>query len=82
MTKESIVFFLGIVVFIVPHIGVPEVWKTYALATAGIVLIIVGYALRRKAYIRSIENVNGERDTDSFTENRGSRAKSEEKLNV
>jgi len=75
MTKESIVFFLGMVVFVVPHIGIPDNWKLYLYALSGIVLMIVGYSLRQKAYIRSIEKENGERDTDSFVENVGTRNK-------
>lgn len=74
MTKESIVFFLGAIVFVLPHVGVPESWKVYAFSAIGIVLMIVGYSLRRRAYIRSIEKEDGERDADSFTENVGSRS--------
>ena len=77
MTRESIVFFFGMVVFLVPHVGIPEDWKVYAYAVSGIILMIVGYSLRQKAYIRSIEKENGERDTDSFVESVGSRSKEE-----
>jgi len=82
MTRESIVFFLGIVVFLVPHVGVPENWKVYAYAVIGIILMIVGYSLRQKAFIRSIEKEDGERDTDSFVENVGTRGKEDSQLNV
>lgn len=80
MTKESIVFFLGMVIFVVPHIGVPDSWKVYAYALSGLILMVVGYSLRQKAYIRSIEKENGERDTDSFVENVGSRSKESTEL--
>jgi len=73
MTRESIVFILGIFIFLLPHIGIPEDWKVYAYSTAGILLMMVGYSLRQRAYIRSIEKEDGERDTDSFVENIGSR---------
>jgi len=82
MTKESIVFFLGIVVFVLPYIGIPETWKVYVFTASGIILMIAGYSLRQKAYIRSIEKENGERDTDSFMENRGSRTMEETEMNV
>lgn len=82
MTRESIVFFLGMVVFLAPHVGIPEDWKVYAYAISGIILMIVGYSLRQKAYIRSIEKENGELDTDSFMENVGSRNKDDSSLNV
>lgn len=82
MTKESIVFFLGMVVFVVPHIGIPDSWKVYAYAVSGLILMVVGYSLRQKAYIRSIEKEDGERDTDSFVENVGSRNKEDSELNI
>jgi len=82
MTRESIVFFLGMVVFVVPHVGIPEDWKVYAYAVSGMILMVVGYSLRQKAYIRSIEKENGERDTDSFVENVGTRSKEDSSLNV
>lgn len=82
MTRESIVFFLGMVVFLAPHVGIPESWKVYAYALSGIILMVVGYSLRQKAYIRSIEKADGERDTDSFVENVGSRPNEESQTNA
>lgn len=82
MTKESLVFFLGVIIFVVPHIGVPENWKVYTYAISGILLMVVGYSLRQKAYIRSIEKENGERDTDSFMESNGSKEKEEKEYIV
>ena len=82
MTRESIVFFLGVVIFVVPHIGIPNTWKLYGYAFSGLALIFIGYSLRQQAYIRSIEKENGERDTDSFVENNGSRKDSESELNI
>jgi hypothetical protein len=38
---------------------------------AAVLLIVIGYSLRRAAYIRSIERENGERSTDSFVEHIG-----------
>ncbi len=72
MTKESIVFFLGIVLFVTPYIGIPDQWKVYIYTVLGVVFIITGYILRQNAYIRSIEKDDGERDTDSFVESTGS----------
>ncbi|MFT7507521.1 MAG: hypothetical protein ACI92I_000679 [Acidimicrobiales bacterium] len=82
MTRESIVFFLGLIVFIVPYIGIPDAWKLYSYTVSGLLLMFVGYSLRHKAYIRSIEKENGERDTDSFVENNGSRPKEEDEFNI
>ena len=73
MSRESLIFFFGIIVFITPYIGVPDTWKTYAYTLSGIIFMIAGYSLRHSAYVRSIENENGERDAESFAENQGSR---------
>jgi hypothetical protein len=69
MSKESLVLFFGAVVFLIPHMGIPSLWKDYGLFVSGFLLIIIGYLLRRKAYLRSIDNGNGERSTDTFVEN-------------
>lgn len=69
MSKESIVFLFGIVVFWVPFLGVTEDWKRYIIVVSGIVLIIVGYQLRRAAYFRSIEEHDGDHKSESFVEN-------------
>ena len=71
MTKESFVFLCGVIILITPHLGIPEVWKGYLYLSSGILLMIVGYSLRHKAYLRSIEKENGERTTDSFSESNG-----------
>lgn len=68
MSRESIVFTAGILLLIVPHLGIPDVWKFYFYGISGALLIIVGYSLRRASYLRSIEKENGERGTDSFVE--------------
>ncbi len=68
MSKESLVFTLGLLLLIVPHLGVPEDWKTYFLFAAGALLVLSGYSLRRAAYLRSIEKEHGVRSTDSFVE--------------
>ena len=70
MSRESIVFVLGIALLIVPHLGIPPVWKTYGIAGAGVILVLVGYSLRRSSYMRSIQQDNGERHTDSFVEHK------------
>lgn len=69
MSKESLVLILGAVVFFTPSLGVPNAWKEYLIWGAGFLLIIVGYLLRRAAYLRSIDTGNGERATDTFVEN-------------
>ena len=68
MSKESLILILGIVIFFTPSLGVPSEWKSYILSGSGILLVIIGYLLRRAAYLRSTERENGERATDSYVE--------------
>ena len=68
MSRESLVIFAGLLVFFVPSVGVPEEWKTYILMACGVVLMLLGYLLRRAAYYRSLDQGNGERAADSFVE--------------
>lgn len=68
MSRESLVLLLGIVVFFVPSLGIPELWKEYTLMGAGILLLILGFLLRRSAFLRKLERGNGERANDSFVE--------------
>ncbi len=68
MTKETLVFVLGICLTVLPFLGVPELWKQYMVAGTGVILIIVGYALRRHLFLLKIDRGNGERGNDSFVE--------------
>ena len=55
MSKESLVLLLGLVIFFLPSLGVPAEWKLYGLSGVGLTLIVVGYLLRRAAYLRRID---------------------------
>ncbi len=68
MSKESFVFLLGAVVFFVPFIGVPRDFKEGLLMACGVLLMAVGYRLRRIAFLRSLEHESGERRGDTFVE--------------
>lgn len=68
MTKETLVFFLGIFLTLVPFLGFPETWRQYAVTAVGVILILVGYILRRAVYLAKIDKGNGERGNDSFVE--------------
>lgn len=69
MSRESIVFVIGFLVLIVPYLGVPEDWKLYFFIVAGTALMFIGYSLRRRSYLRSLQQDSGERRADSFVEN-------------
>lgn len=68
MSKETLVFLFGILLLIIPFLGIPEEWRQYLIAAIGVVLVFIGYALRRAAFFRRIERQNGERAADSFVE--------------
>ena len=68
MSKESLVLLLGLVVFFVPSLGIPNDWKNNILLGVGVLLLVIGFFLRRAAYLRKIDKGNGERGNDSFVE--------------
>ena len=70
MSRESLVFLLGLLVFLTPFLGVPSSWKEYVFIGGGVLLMLLGYSLRRSAYLRRIDTGNGERRADSFVESK------------
>lgn len=68
MSKETIVFMAGVALTITPFLGVPESWRTGLVVGIGVVLVFLGYALRRVAYLETIDKGNGERGTNAFVE--------------
>ncbi|MCA9362915.1 hypothetical protein KC851_01190 [Candidatus Kaiserbacteria bacterium] len=68
MSKETLVFIFGILLTIVPFLGVPESWRQYAVLSIGVILIIIGYILRRGVYLRKLDQGDGVRGNDSFVE--------------
>ena len=77
MSKESLVFTIGILLLIIPHLGLPDTWKSYFFIGGGALLVLVGYSLRKAAYLRSIETEHGVRSTDSFVEHVGKKSLTE-----
>lgn len=73
MSRESIVFIIGIVLIFTPQIGIPTDWKVYMYMGAGVLLMIIGYTLRRREWVRRTERENGERTSDSFSESEPAR---------
>ena len=78
MSRESLVLLLGCLVFFVPSLGIPEDWKDYLLVGSGMLLILLGFLLRRSSYLRKIDKGNGEIGTDSFTESNPEQKEMEE----
>jgi hypothetical protein len=58
-----------VVVFFTSFLGVPHEYKEWILIVAGILLMGIGYLLRRNAFLKSIEDAaSGERRADAFVE--------------
>lgn len=68
MAQETLVFILGVVLLIIPFLGIPAAWKVYGYVSIAVLLMVIGYRLRYARFLRSIETDSGERRTDSFTE--------------
>jgi hypothetical protein len=68
MSKETFVFIAGILLIVAPYLGIPETWKRFFIIGMGILLVFVGYALRRGVYLSQLDKGNGERGNDSFVE--------------
>lgn len=67
-SKESLVFFIGILLAVLPFLGVPEEWRLVGVSVIGVILVCVGYAQRRAVYLEEIDRGNGERGNNSFVE--------------
>lgn len=68
MTRESFVVLLGLFIFTIPFLGVPRSYTETILVGVGVLLMVTGYSLRRSAFLRSLEQENGERRADAFVE--------------
>ncbi len=71
MSKETLVFILGFVVLVSSFLGIPLEYKEWLLVGIGVILMAIGYRLRRYAFLQSIEHESGERRADAFVENTG-----------
>lgn len=54
--------------FFTSFLGIPRDWKEYIFIGTGIMLMILGFHLRRTAFLRSIEDGSGERRSEAFVE--------------
>jgi uncharacterized membrane protein len=68
MSRESLVFLFGLASFLTPFLGIPDDYKRAVFIVSGILLMIIGYSLRRSAFLRSLESGNGERKNEAFVE--------------
>jgi|AntRauTorckE6833_2_1112554.scaffolds.fasta_scaffold23636_3 membrane protein implicated in regulation of membrane protease activity len=78
MTQETLVFILGLILFLTPFLGIPTDWKVYVYVITAVLLLLVGYRLRYARFLRSLENGQGERKLDSYVETTGESFTSQE----
>lgn len=72
MSRESFVFLIGFIVFFTPFLGIPRDWKEWVSIGAGVIIMFLGYKLRRAAFLRSIMHESGEHRSDVFVEHKRS----------
>jgi len=70
MSRESFVFLVGFLVFFTSFLGITDQWKEWIFIGCGIVLMFLGYKLRRAAFLRSIMHESGEHRSEAFVERR------------
>lgn len=70
MSQESLIAVTGLLILLVPSLGIPNAYDRWILGVLGLFIAILGYRLRRAAYLRSIETPHGERRADAFVESR------------
>ena len=54
ITQEMLVFLSGIILFLVPFLGIPTDWKFYLTSGLGLLLLLVGYRLRYRRAVREL----------------------------
>lgn len=68
MSRESFVFLFGFIVFLTSFLGIPREWKEWIFIVSGIIIMFLGYKLRRAAFLRSITHESGEHRSGVFVE--------------
>lgn len=68
MTKGTVIFLLGLLIMLVPSFGIPALWKQLLSVAIGIILIAIGYSLRRSQYLATLEHDGVVRSADTFVE--------------
>ena len=68
MHKASLIGLLGLLLTVLPFLGVPEAWKMYATTAVGVLLILLGYLLIRDRIHAASDMGNGERGNESYVE--------------
>lgn len=68
MTKGTAIFLLGLLIIILPSLGIPAIWKQSILIAVGILLLGIGYTLRRAQYLSTLDHDGSVRTAETFVE--------------
>lgn len=68
MTKGTTIFLLGLLAIILPSLGIPMAWKQIGLVLMGMVMLGLGYSLRRAQYLATLAQDGTLRTADTFVE--------------
>ena len=68
MSKEACIGIVGFLLVLLPHLGIPAVWKGYLTIGSGSLMLLIGYLLFRERILSQAEVQDGERSTDTFVE--------------
>jgi hypothetical protein len=68
MKKETLLIVLGILIFLVPFLGIPGDWKKYALIVLGSLIALIGVLMRYGLYVQNAsENIDRTLFDDSLS---------------
>lgn len=68
MSKGTTIFLSGMLLIIVPSMGIPLVWKHIILFAVGVLLLGIGYSLRRQQYLSTLSVDDNVRTAETFVE--------------
>ena len=68
MRKATLIGLLGLLLTVLPYLGIPETWKMYSTSTIGVLLLLLGYLFVRDRIHAESDMGNGERGNESYIE--------------
>ena len=68
MSKAGLIALLGFLSAVLPFLGIPSTFKTWAAVAFGVLIVLLGFLVReeKKWIIRAL---NGDHQKDAYTEN-------------
>ena len=68
MRKATLIGLCGLLLTVLPYLGIPETWKVYTTSGIGVLLVLLGYLLVRDRIHAESDLGNGERGNESYVE--------------